>query len=110
MTRLTGVARPTIGGFARRGLRMTLRCGEVDGEALARVRVSGKAARKLGRRTLATRAIACEPDGVVTLRVKPSKAVRTAIREAGMRKLKVTLQVALPDGTVLKKTVSLKRR
>ena len=50
---------PTIGGFARRGLRMTLRCGEVDGEALARVRVSGKAARKLGRRTLATRAIAC---------------------------------------------------
>ena len=42
--------------------------------------------------------------------MKPSKAVRTAIREAGMRKLKVTLQVALPDGTVLKKTVSLKRR
>jgi Rib/alpha/Esp surface antigen-like repeat protein len=110
VTRLTGVARPRIGGFARRGLRMTLRCGEVDGEALARVRVSGKAARQLGRRTLATRAIACEPDGVVTLRVRPSKAVRTAIREAGMRKLKVTLQVALPDGTVLKKTVSLKRR
>ena len=62
VTRLTGVGRPTIGGFARKGLKLTLRCGEVDGEALARVRVSGKAARKLGRRTLATRAIACAPD------------------------------------------------
>jgi hypothetical protein len=47
---------------------------------------------------------------VVTLRVKPAKAVRKAIREAGMRKLKVTLRVALPDGTVLKKTVRLERR
>ena len=110
VTRLTGVGRPRIGGFARKGLKLTLRCGEVDGEAIARVRVSGKAARKLGRRTLATRAIECSPDAALTLRVKPSKAVRKAILNAGMRNLKVTLQVALPDGTVLKKTVALKRR
>ena len=104
------LGRPTIGGFARKGLKLTLRCGEVDGEAVARVRVSGKAARRLGRKTLATRAIDCSPDAAITLRVKPSKAVRKAIAKAGMRKLEVTLQVALPDGTTLKKTVALKRR
>jgi PKD repeat protein/glucose/arabinose dehydrogenase/type 1 glutamine amidotransferase len=110
VTRLTGVGRPRIGGFARKGLRFTLRCGEVDGEAIARVRVTGKAARTLGRRTLATRTIGCSPDAALTSRVKPSKAVRKAILNAGMRNLKVTLQVALPDGAVLKKTVALKRR
>ena len=78
---LLAVTNPTVAGFARKGMPRHARAA-----ARSRARrwpawpVKGRSARALGRKTLATRALRCAGGGEATARVRPSKAVRRAIR------------------------------
>ena len=108
-TSLLAVTNPTVAVFARKGIRVTLACGALEGKAVARLAVKGRSARALGRRALGTRALRCAGGGEATARVRPSKAVRRAIRQVAPRTLTVGLRIALPDGTTLRETLVLRR-
>ena len=66
--------------------------------------------RKLGLRTrgMGKATLTCAEGGEASLRVRPSKAVRRAIRAARPGSLKVTVVLGTGDGVAAQKTVVLR--
>jgi PKD repeat protein/glucose/arabinose dehydrogenase/type 1 glutamine amidotransferase len=109
-TSAIGVTTPSIGAFGKRGVKVTVACPS-GGKGTAKLRVSKRAARRLGvgRRALATRAVTCVEGETLAFRVKPSAKVARAIRASRPKSLSLTLRLALPGGDPVQRKLTLHR-
>ena len=107
---LTAVAPASIATFRKRGVKVTLSCA-AGGKGSARLQVSRATAKRLGlaRRSLASRAVTCAAGETVAVRVKPSRAVRRALRVKRPASLEVTLRLSLPGGDAVRRKLTLRR-
>jgi hypothetical protein len=81
--------------FARKGLKVRVECtGGLSGTA--KLTVSGKAAKQLGTRTLASRRVACFGAESTSTTLKVSKKVAKKLRKA-KKAIKVTLSVTMGE-------------
>jgi hypothetical protein len=97
--------------FAKRGLKVSVKCtGGLTGTA--KLTASGKAAKRLGRRTLASRSIGCFGAESASVTLKVSKSVAKKLRKA-KKAVKLKLTVAMGEGggapTTTSRTITLKR-
>jgi hypothetical protein len=110
--RLGQLAKPKLGAFARRGLKVTVRCtGDMDGAAALTVSRSTMKRLKLKSRRLARKAIACDGAGSKTVRLKPSRKVAKALRKSRRAvNAKLTVRLAAAGEPTRMRTRSLKLR
>jgi hypothetical protein len=91
--------------LAKRGLKVTVACtGGLRGTA--KLTVSGKARKQLGRRTIARSDVACFGKENKSVRLKVSKKVAKKLRKA-KRSIKATLSVSMGEPGA--KAISTKR-
>jgi hypothetical protein len=97
--------------FAKRGLKVSVKCtGGLTGTA--KLTASGKAAKQLGRRTLASRSIACFGAESASVTLKVPKSVAKKLRKAKKAvKLKLTVAMGEAGGkpTTTTRSITLKR-
>ena len=97
--------------FAKRGLKLRVSCtGGLTGTA--KLTASGKAAKQLGRRTLASRSVGCFGSETASVTLKVSKSVATKLRKAKKAvKLKLTVAMGEAGGkrTTTTRTITIKR-
>ena len=74
------------------------------------MRTTKATARKLGlrSRSLGRAAVRCAAGKTLTLRLKPSRAARKALRTAKPKALRVTVALVLADGDRVERTLRLK--
>ena len=106
---LTKVGSPSPETFAARGIRVVAACGETGAGRLT-LRATKGTKRKLGlrSRTMGRAAIRCAEDGTATLRMRPSRAVRRAIRVARPARFKVAVVLRAADRVAAKRLVSIR--
>jgi hypothetical protein len=97
--------------FAKGGLKVSVQCtGGLTGTA--KLTAAGKAAKQLGKRTLASRSIGCFGEEKASVTLKVSKSVAKKLRKA-KKAVKVTLTVAMGEPgakpTTVTRTLTLKR-
>jgi PKD repeat protein/glucose/arabinose dehydrogenase/type 1 glutamine amidotransferase len=93
--RLGKLSVPKLRSFAKRGLKVTVRCTDaMRGAAGITVSKSMKRKLKLKSRTVARKAIVCGDAGNMTVRLKPSKKTAKALRRSH-RSVKAVLTVKL---------------
>ena len=81
--------------FAKRGLKVSVKCtGGLTGTA--KLTASGKAAKQLGRRSLASRSIGCFGAETASTTLKVSKSVAKKLRKA-KKAVKLTLTVTMGE-------------
>jgi PKD repeat protein len=92
---LAAVRKPSsVRAFRMRGLRLTISC-EATATGRATLKVSKRTAKRLrlGRRTVASRAVRCVEGRDVSLRLKPRRSA--ARRLTATRRLRVTLRLSI---------------
>ena len=102
---------PSLAAFRTRGVKVAATCG-ADGTAAAALWASRATARKLGLavpRPRPQRPCACAAGKTVTVRLKPTRKVRKAIRAKKPTSLRITIALALQDGAPLKRTITIAR-
>jgi hypothetical protein len=108
-TALAKVGRPSLATFLSRGIKVAATCG-TDGDGRVALWATKGTKRKLGLRSrgMGRATLACAAGGKATVRVRPSRAVRRAIRAARPGSLKVTVVLGAGDGVAAKRTVVLR--
>ncbi|MET0684066.1 MAG: PKD domain-containing protein [Solirubrobacteraceae bacterium] len=106
---LAKVGRPSLATFVKRGIKVAATCGTGGGGRVALWATKGTK-RKLGLRSrgMGRATLACAAGGRATVRVRPSRAVRRAIRAARPGSLKVTVVLGAGDGVAARRTVVLR--
>jgi hypothetical protein len=107
---LRTLSRPSLAGFRKRGLKVAATCA-ATGKAAVGLWASKSTARKLGltSRGLGRARFDCTAGRTLTLTLKPRKKVRKAIRAAKLKRLKLTVALALQGGDAVTRKVTLKR-
>ena len=108
-TALRSVSVPSLAGFRKRGVRVAATCG-ADGTAAAALWASKATTRKLGLRSrgLGRSTVRCAAGRTVTVRLRPTRKVRKAIRAKRPASLAVTVAFAVGDGAPVRRTVTLR--
>jgi PKD repeat protein len=108
-TVLRSVGSRSLAAFRARGLKVAATCGS-DAPRRATVRTTKAAARKLGlpSRSLGRATVRCAAGKALTLRLKPSRAARKALRTAKPAALRVTVALVLRDGGRIERSLRLK--
>ena len=108
-TALKSVSVPSLAGFRARGVKVAATCG-ADGTAAAALWASRATARKLGlaSRGLGRSTVRCVAGKTVTVRLKPTRKVRKAIRAKKPGSLRITVAFALDDDAPVRRTVVLR--
>ncbi len=109
-TVLTAVSRPSLAVFRTRGVKLSATCGG-DGTAAAALWASKATARRLGLRYrgLGRTTVRCAAGRAVTVRLRPTRKVRRAIRARRPSSLRVTVALGLQDAAPLTRTVTIAR-
>jgi PKD repeat protein len=107
---LRTVSKPSLATFRKRGLKVAATC-EGTGKAAVGLWASKSAARKLGLkgRGLGRARFDCTAGETLQLTLKPSRKVRKAIKAANLKRLKLTVALALEGGDALTRKLTLKR-
>ena len=108
---LRTLSKPSLATFRKRGLKVAATC-EGTGKAAVGLWASKTAANKLGLkgRGLGRAQFDCTAGETLELTLKPSKKVRKAIKAAKkLKRLKLTVALALEGGDALTRTVTIKR-
>ena len=98
---LPSAERATVRRFRRGALRVRVRCLAVE-RGVLRLRVSRALALQLDlkSRTLARKRFSCQDDGTATVRLKPGREVRRALRDRRAISAVLTLRMTGESGTV----------
>ena len=109
-TALKSVSAPSLAAFRKSGVRLAATCG-ADGTAAAALWASKATARKLGltSRGLGRTTVRCVAGRTITVRLKPTRKVRRAIRAKKPSSLRITIALALQDGAAVQRTITIAR-
>ena len=107
---LRTLSTPSLSTFRKRGLKVAATC-EGSGKAAVGLWASKQAARKLGlkSRGLGRAQFDCTAGQTLRLTLKPNKKVRKAIKGAKLKRLKLTVALALEGGDAVTRKLTLKR-
>ena len=106
---LARVGSPSLAAFVARGIKVAATCGADGGGRVVLWATKGtKRALGLRSRAMGRAKLTCAAGGRTSLRVRPTRAVRRAIRAARPGSLKVTVVLGAGDGVAAKKTVVLR--
>ncbi len=102
---------PSIRGFRKRGLRVTVTCGAASGRTAITLTATRGTADALGlnNRTLARDSVRCQPGRVVQVLVRPGERVRRALRREQPQRIRFDVTVDPRVGVAVERRITLRR-